>query len=90
MGLFLVLSETLSVVGCDHDDRIRLYDANGNIADDVHYFEGSKWDAIADGGGSSLELIDADADNNRGSSWSASDQTSDGEWKTHSLADHVV
>jgi hypothetical protein len=66
----------------NHDERIQLFDAQDNLADEVHYFEGGTWPAEPDGGGSSLELIDADADNSRGSSWAASDEREKSEWMT--------
>ncbi|MCA9166854.1 MAG: lamin tail domain-containing protein, partial [Planctomycetales bacterium] len=66
----------------NHDERIRLLDARGNLADSVHYFEGGRWPATADAGGSSLELIDPYSDNNRGESWAASDDSAKSEWTT--------
>ncbi|MCH8924336.1 MAG: hypothetical protein IIA67_14450 [Planctomycetes bacterium] len=64
----------------NQDDRILLVDANKNPADEVHYFERGKWAEAADGGGSSLELRDADADNSRGAAWAASDETGRSVW----------
>jgi len=64
----------------NQDDRILLVDANKNPADEVHYFERGKWAEAADGGGSSLELRDADADNSRGAAWAASDETERSVW----------
>ncbi len=69
----------------NHDELIRLYDANSNLADEVHYFEGGRWPATPDGGGSSLELKDPDADNNHGESWAASDESDKGDWVTHTF-----
>lgn len=66
----------------NHDELIRLYDAQDNLADRVHYYEGGRWPAAADGGGSSLELRDANADNDIGASWAASDERDKGEWMT--------
>ena len=68
----------------NHDDRLRLYDSSGNLADDVHYFEGGKWPVAADGGGSSLELIDANADNSNAAVWAPSDSSDASNWVSHS------
>ncbi|MCH8046595.1 MAG: lamin tail domain-containing protein [Planctomycetes bacterium] len=69
----------------NHDDRILLIDANKNPADEVHYYESGKWAAFADGGGSSLELRDPDADNAEGIAWAASDETSKSEWTEYTF-----
>ena len=65
------------------DERILLDDAAGNPADEVHYFDGGRWDARADGDGASLELRDARADNSRGEAWAASDEAAGSEWVTY-------
>ena len=31
----------------------------GNVADEVHYYDGGRWDDRADGHGASLELIES-------------------------------
>ena len=54
-------------------ERLRLIDTLGNVVDQLHYIDGGEWPRWADGGGSSLELIDAFADNAVGSAWDASD-----------------
>ncbi len=56
-------------------ERINLRDENGNLADTVRFHDGGYWPRWADGGGSSIELIDPWADNNVGSSWDASDDS---------------
>ena len=61
----------------NHDDRIRLLDANKNPADEVHYYESGRWDSVADGGGSSLELRNPNADNNKAEVWAPSDETAE-------------
>ena len=58
----------------NHNDYLRLLDQQGNLADEVHYFEGGEWPVSADGGGSTLELTDPDADNREGQSWAPSDE----------------
>ncbi|MBE0536492.1 MAG: lamin tail domain-containing protein [Phycisphaerae bacterium] len=65
------------------EDRIVLSDSNGNIADDVHYYDGGYWPGYADGGGSSLELRDPCADNSKAAAWAASDETADSQWRTY-------
>ncbi len=61
-------------------DVITLKDATNNPADQVRYFDGGRWPAMADGGGSSLELRDPWADNTRAEAWAASDETSRSGW----------
>lgn len=65
----------------DHD-RIVLEDALGNPADEAVYFSGGHWAEYADGGGSSLELIDPRADRTHPQSWAASDETTKAAWQT--------
>jgi hypothetical protein len=48
------------------------------VVDEVTYSDG--WGHWTDGGGSSLELIDAHADNALGSNWQGSDETSKAPW----------
>ena len=62
-------------------ERIKLVDAKGNPADEVHYFDGGRWPGKADGGGSSLELRNPYSDNKAPESWSSSDESSRGKWK---------
>ncbi|MGQ9590301.1 MAG: lamin tail domain-containing protein [Planctomycetota bacterium] len=58
----------------DRGERIRLVDARGAIADEVSYHDGGEWPRWADGGGSSLELIDPFQDNSVAQAWDASDE----------------
>ena len=67
----------------NHSDNVRLLDQQGNLADEVHYFEGGEWPRFADGGGSTVELIDPDADNGEGQSWAASDERDGSEWTSY-------
>ena len=62
-------------------EHLELRDALGNIADEVHYYDGGRWPIWAGGGGSSLELIDPRQDNNLPSAWDASDETKKAQWK---------
>jgi hypothetical protein len=59
----------------DRGERIVLEDAVGNPADEVVYEHGGRWPALADGGGSTLELKDAAADNAQPGAWVASDES---------------
>jgi hypothetical protein len=65
-------------------DRFVLKDAQNNVADEVRYYDGGRWPGYADGRGSTLELIDPDADNSRAESWRASDESSKSQWETFS------
>ncbi len=67
-------------------ETITLRDANDNVADQVAYSDGGRWSQWADGGGSSLELIDPDADNSKGEAWDASDETSHSTWQNVSIS----
>ena len=62
------------------NENIALIDANRNPADEVHYYEGGRWDPFADGGSSSLELRDPNADNAMAEAWAASDEGTDSDW----------
>jgi hypothetical protein len=71
-------------------DRIVLKDPSGNPADEVEYFDGDHWPRAADGGASSLELRDPDADNSRSGAWAASDEARRSEWQTYSYEQVAV
>ncbi len=64
-------------------ERIHLRDSNRNPVDEVRYFDSGRWPEAADGGGSSLELRDLDADNSVAESWAASDETAQGGWQNY-------
>lgn len=70
--------------------RIRLLDAVGNPADDVGYFDDEPWPARADGGGSSLELRDPNADNASVGAWASSDESGRSEWQTYTYRARAV
>ncbi len=53
-------------------ETITLRHSDGTIIDIVHYDDVSPWPTSPDGGGTSLELIDASRDNNRAGNWAAS------------------
>ncbi len=70
----------------DSGETIRLEDPVGNTVDEVKYADGGDWPEMADGGGSSLELIDPRQDNSVGSAWAASDESGKGAWTQLSYA----
>jgi hypothetical protein len=57
----------------DRGERLTLEDPRGNVVDTLEYADGGEWPRWADGGGSSLELIDPFQDNAVGQAWDASD-----------------
>lgn len=56
-------------------ERVTLRDERGNIIDTVRYFDGGSWPHWPDGGGSTLELVDARQSNDFGGAWDASDDS---------------
>lgn len=64
-------------------DLIVLEDPVGNPADEVRYHDSGMWHAVADGGGSSLELRDPDADNRTAGAWAPSDESARNNWQTY-------
>ena len=67
----------------DGGDRLALVDARQNPVDIVQYADGLGWPAAADGGGASLELRNAQADNSRAETWAASRPNDDVPWQTY-------
>lgn len=65
-------------------DHLVLSDAWGNPADEVAYVDGGSWPEYADGGGSSLELVNPDSDNSKPGSWAASDESGKSAWMEYS------
>ncbi len=56
-------------------DLLRLEDANSNLANQVDYRFGGEWPELAGGSGSSLELVNPNADNTLGGAWADSDES---------------
>jgi hypothetical protein len=50
------------------------------VVDEVTYGTGGRWGKWSDGGGSSLELIDARSDNRLAANWADSDETAKAPW----------
>jgi regulation of enolase protein 1 (concanavalin A-like superfamily) len=57
------------------------------VVDEVTYLDGGRWGQWSDGGGSSLELIDPDADNRLPSNWADSDESAKAAWTTIDVTD---
>jgi len=55
--------------------------------DEVVYKDGGRWGQWSDGGGSSLELIDPDADNRQPASWADSDESAKAAWTALDLTE---
>ena len=55
------------------------------VVDEVTYQDGGRWGKWSDGGGSSLEKIDADADGRLGSNWADSDESAKAPWTSVSF-----
>ncbi|MDB6156142.1 MAG: exported protein of unknown function, partial [Chthoniobacteraceae bacterium] len=61
---FVVVNQTqFSGTLANSGDSIKLRDPAGVLVDKVRYRDGGRWAEYADGGGASLELLDANADN---------------------------
>lgn len=52
------------------------------VVDEVTYGTGGRWGTWADGGGSSLELVDARSNHRLAPTWADSDETAKSEWTT--------
>jgi hypothetical protein len=52
------------------------------VVDQVEYRDGGRWGRWADGGGSSLELVDPRADQRLAPAWADSDESAKSNWKT--------
>ena len=74
----------------DRGETLLLEDGAGNPADVVHYYDRGWWPDLADGGGSSLELRDPDADNASVSAWAASDEGTNAAWNTYTYTATAV
>jgi len=56
----------------NNGELLVLCDREGRVVDEVPFEDGAPWPATADGGGFSLERIDADVDGARPAAWAAS------------------
>lgn len=71
-------------------DLIILEDDFGNPADEVQYRDSGQWHRETDGGGSSLELQNANSDNSLAEAWEPSDETARNIWQTYSYEQVAV
>jgi hypothetical protein len=74
------------------NNNIVLTQANYIVVDEVRYADQGRWTEWADGGGSSLELIDPNSENGLVANWADSDETAKSEWTTVNYTarlDHV-
>ncbi|HKQ36890.1 MAG TPA: lamin tail domain-containing protein [Verrucomicrobiae bacterium] len=71
-------------------EHIVLRDPAGNPADEVRYYSGGHWPEYADGGGSSLELRDPNADNSKAEAWASSDETGKSAWQTYTYTMQAI
>ncbi|MEZ5329884.1 MAG: lamin tail domain-containing protein [Verrucomicrobiales bacterium] len=56
-------------------ELLRLEDAGGNLVDQVDYKSGGDWPIWANGGGSSMELLNPAMDNDHSTAWRDSDES---------------
>lgn len=68
----VIVAGTFSGSLANGGERIALLDAAGRTLTSVSYRDGSGWPAAADGGGSSLEMIDVTAGSSDPANWQAS------------------
>lgn len=68
-----------------NSERIRLLDTRQNVANEVRYYSDRPWPEAADGGGSSMELIDPRSDNTIPQVWGASDESQGSSWQHYSV-----
>ena len=66
-------------------ETVTLRDDNNNPADTLRYFDGGRWPSKADAGGSTLELIDPDADNSLPAAWANSDELDRTFWQNYTF-----
>ena len=69
-------------------ERLELRDANNNPVDELRYFDSGRWPDAPDGGGSTLELRDLDADNSIAEAWAPSDESGQTAWRTYTYRDN--
>jgi hypothetical protein len=67
-------------------ERIALYDKTGRTIQSVDFTDNPPWPIAADGGGSSLEIVNADGDPDDAANWKASAATNGSPGSTNSTA----
>ncbi len=74
----------------NNGEKVRLRDQNNNIAEEVRYYDGGRWDSWADGLGSSLERIDPNQHGKYAGAWKASDDSDKARWtRVYYAAPHM-
>lgn len=63
-------------------EMVRLVDATGNLADALHYEPGGNWPRLANGDGTSMELLNPWMDNALSSAWVDSNETNKSTFQT--------
>lgn len=74
----------------DSGELLRLEDASGNLADEVHYLPEGDWPELADGDGSSMELRHPDMDNTQASAWLDSDESTKAQNKRYTITGEYI
>ena len=69
----------------NNGDLIRVIDQYGNLADEVDFKIGGDWPDLSTGSGSSMELVNPNADNNVPSAWRDSDESNKATWQTYTI-----
>ena len=87
-GERLVLSKPDTVVGTNDVGQLET-NLIHIVVSEVFYREGGRWPELADGGGSSLELVDPRADTLRAANWKASDETQKASWRSFEYSGKV-
>lgn len=64
------------------NNNVVVTQANFVVVDEVTYADSGRWAHLADGGGSSLELIDPNSNNSLPANWADSDETQKAPWTT--------
>ncbi len=68
-------------------ELLRLEDTWGNVVDEVHYHTGGYWPGLANGQGSSLELLHPEMDNSKPTAWGDSDESGKSRFTTFRFSD---
>ncbi|MEN8772995.1 MAG: lamin tail domain-containing protein [Akkermansiaceae bacterium] len=66
-------------------ETITLRDQYNNPVDTLRYFDGGRWPDKADAQGSTIELIDPNADNSMPAAWAASDELARTSWQNYTF-----
>jgi len=70
----------------NNGELVRLVDATGNLADELHYEPGGNWPRLANGDGASMELRNPWMDNGLSSAWLDSNETNKTTFQTFSYS----